>query len=243
MGNAAVKWLGVLSLVLAVSGARAAEVLEEVVVTATKRASSLQDVPISVGVIDGELIDTFDIKDMSDAQNYVPGLQVQQTFGSWAVRIRGLGSGITNLAFDSSVPIYVDDIYCGRGKCMESAFLDMERLEVARGPQGALFGKSTIAGAISAISARPTDEFAARIKVGSELEYGGYTATGYLSGPLGDSLRMRLAAKSSDLDGYTKNIALGKDDGDQEVEAARLGLEWDLGGGRNPLPEIGGGRV
>ena len=79
-------------------------VLEEVVVTATKRASNLQDVPISVGVVTGEFMNAFDVKDMSDVQNFVPGLQVQPTFGSWAVRIRGLGSGITNLAFDSSVP-------------------------------------------------------------------------------------------------------------------------------------------
>ena len=77
------------------------QVLEEVVVTATKRATNLQDVPISVGVVTSEFIDTFDIQDISDAQNFIPGLQVQQTFGSWAVRIRGLGSGITNLAFDS----------------------------------------------------------------------------------------------------------------------------------------------
>jgi len=207
---------------------QAAQVLEEVVVTATKRASNLQDVPISVGVVTGEFIDNFDIKDMSDAQNFIPGLQVQQTFGSWAVRIRGLGSGITNLAFDASVPVYVDDVYCGRGKCMESAFLDMERLEVARGPQGALYGKSTIAGAISAISARPTDEFAAELKLGAELEYGGYQASGYISGPLSDTVRARLAFKTGDLDGYTDNLHLGGEDGDKETNAARLGIEWDV---------------
>lgn len=203
--------------------------LEEVVVTATKRASNLQDVPISVGVVTGEFMDTFDIKDISDAQNFIPGLQVQQTFGSWAVRIRGLGSGITNLAFDSSVPVYVDDVYCGRGKCMESAFLDIERLEVARGPQGALFGKSTIAGAVSAVSAKPTDEFEARLKVGSELEYGGSTVSGYLSGALSDTVRARLAFKMSDLDGYTDNIALGSEDGGQEINATRFSIDWDAG--------------
>lgn len=204
-------------------------VLEEIVVTATKREKSVQDIPISVGVVTGEFINNFDIRDMSDVQNYVPGLQVQQTFGSWAVRIRGLGSGITNLAFDSSVPIYIDDVYCGRGKCMESAFLDIERIEVARGPQGALFGKSTIAGAITAISARPTDEFEAEVRVGAELEYGGYTATGILSGALSDTVRARLAVKSSDLDGYTDNLAIGGEDGDKKVNTARLGLEWDVG--------------
>ncbi|MEZ5597256.1 MAG: TonB-dependent receptor [Pseudomonadales bacterium] len=203
--------------------------LEEIVVTATKRVSNLQDVPISVGVVTGEFIREFNLTDMSDVQNFVPGLQVQQTFGSWAVRVRGLGSGINNLAFDSSVPIYVDDVYCGRGKCMESALLDVERLEVARGPQGALFGKSTVAGAISAISARPTDTFEAELKVGTEFEYGGYTANGYVSGPVSDSLRARLAVKYSDLDGYTKNIFLHREDGDQQIKAARLGVEFDAG--------------
>ncbi len=202
-------------------------VLEEVVVTATKRVSNLQDVPISVGVVTGEFMNAFDIKDMSDVQNFVPGLQVQPTFGSWAVRIRGLGSGITNLAFDSSVPIYIDDMYCGRGKCMESIFMDMERLEVARGPQGALFGKSTIAGAINAISARPTDEFESEFRIGTELENGGFTSSGYISGALSDRLRGRLAVRFDDVDGYTDNIATGDEDGAKLTRAARLGLEFD----------------
>ncbi|SVB87676.1 uncharacterized protein METZ01_LOCUS240530, partial [marine metagenome] len=222
------KSLTIFLAVVVASTLQAAEVLEEVVVTATKRATNLQDVPISVGVVTGEFMETFDIKDMSDVQNFIPGLQVQQTFGSWAVRIRGLGSGITNLAFDSSVPVYVDDVYCGRGKCMESAFLDVERLEVARGPQGALFGKSTIAGAISSISARPTDEFTAEIRLGAEMEDGGYQASGFISGALSDSVRARLAFKTADLDGYTDNIFLGQEDGDKEVNVVRLGIEWDI---------------
>lgn len=217
----------ILPLFAFANGVNAADVLEEIVVTATKRASNVQDVPISVGVVNQEFIDTFAIKDVSDVQNFVPGLQVQQTFGSWAVRIRGLGSGITNLAFDSSVPIYVDDVYCGRGKCMESAFLDLERLEVARGPQGALYGKSTIAGAISTISGKPTSELEGEMRLGAELEYGGYTASGYVSGPLSDTLRARLAVKVSDLDGYTDNLTLGGEDGDQEINAMRLSFEWD----------------
>ena len=223
MTTALVLALGLIST----SAYAASPVLEEIVVTATKRESSLQDVPISVGVVNGEFMQDFDIRDMADIQNFVPGLQVQQTFGSWAVRIRGLGSGITNLAFDSSVPIYIDDVYCGRGKCMEGAFMDMERLEVARGPQGALFGKSTIAGAINAISARPTENFEAQIRLGAELENGGYTANGYLSGALTDTLRARLALRQDDLDGYTENEFLGGEDGDKETTAARLGLEWD----------------
>lgn len=201
--------------------------LEEIVVTATKRAENVQDVPISIGVVTGEFINTFDVKDMTELQNFVPGLQVQATFGSWAVRIRGLGSGITNLAFDSSVPVYIDGMYCGRGKCLESAFLDMERIEVARGPQGALFGKSTIAGAINAISAKPTDVFEGYLKAGYEMENGGYTVNGTVSGPLSDTFRARLAVKHEDLDGFTKNPFVSGDEPEKEASVIRASFAWD----------------
>jgi len=227
-----VEHLVVIALGLFISGpetlAQDSRVIDEITVTATKREESVQDIPVSVGVVTGEFMQTFDVKDMSDLQSFVPGLQVQQTFGSWAVRVRGLGSGITNLAFDSSVPIYIDDVYCGRGKCMESAFLDVERIEVARGPQGALFGKSTIAGAISAITARPTDEFDAGIKFGTETEHGGFTTSAYFSGPLSDSVRARVALKHEDLDGYTDNTWLGTSDGDKEITAMRASFEIDV---------------
>jgi len=205
-----------------------AAALEEVVVTATKRAESLQDVPISVGVLTNEFINTFDISDITDMQNFVPSLQVQETFGSTAVRVRGLGSGITNLAFDSSVPLYIDDVYSGRGNALLAASMDMDRFEVARGPQGALFGKSTIAGAISATTSRPTEEFEAQVRVGTELEYGGYKTSAYVSGPISDNLRGRVAVMKTDLDGWTRNLATKTDDGAEEQEAIRLSLEADL---------------
>ena len=131
--------------------------LEEIVVTATKRTESLEDVPISISVVSGETIEKYQIVDLQDLQSYVPNLTVQRTFGNWAVRIRGLGSGVTNLAFDSSVSVFNDNIYCGRSRCLETAYMDPGRVEVARGPQGALYGKSTIAGALSVYSARPTE--------------------------------------------------------------------------------------
>ena len=175
------------------------------------------------------MMETFSIGDITDIQNFVPGLQVQETFGGTSIRIRGLGSGITNLAFDSSVPIFVDDVYSGRSNSALSAMLDPGRVEVARGPQGALFGKSTTAGAVSVTSARPTDEFEAQIRVGHEFEYGGYTASGYVSGPFSDTVRGRLAIFTNDLDGWTDNLATGKDDGTEETFAARASLEVDLG--------------
>lgn len=203
-------------------------VLEEIIVTATKRSESVQDVPISIGVVTGEQVDDFKINNLQDLQNFVPNLSVQETFGNWSVRIRGLGSGVTNLAFDSSVSIFNDGIYCGRSRCLESAYLDVGRIEVARGPQGALFGKSTIAGALSVFAARPTDEFEGYMQAGYEAEDGGYTAAAMLSGPITDSLRGRFAVNWRDLDGWMNN-PFGIDEEPLETAVgARASLEWDI---------------
>ena len=201
--------------------------LEEVVVTATKRAESLQDVPISVGVVSGEFLNDFRITDLNDFQSYVPGLQIQYTFGSWAVRIRGLGSGITNLAFDSSVPVFNDGVYCGRGKCLESMLLDMERIEVARGPQGALFGKSTMAGAINMISAKPTQVLEGSVKAGYEMVDGGYYVNGYVSGPMSENWGGRLAFRYEDMDGWVNNAYVNFDEPEVKNFAIRGSLLWD----------------
>ncbi|MEQ8858946.1 MAG: TonB-dependent receptor [Pseudomonadales bacterium] len=201
--------------------------LEEVVVTATKRTESLEDVPISVGVVTGALIDDLEIADLNDIQSFVPNLTVQRTFGNWAVRVRGLGSGVTNLAFDSSVSIFNDGVYCGRSRCLEVAFLDPARVEVARGPQGALFGKSTIAGAVSVVSARPTAEFESYVRGGIELEDGGYVTSAMVSGPLGDTVRGRLAGEYKDLDGWMNNPFGIDGEPNTESYAVRGSLEWD----------------
>lgn len=203
-------------------------VLEEIVVTATKRTESLQDVPISVGVVSGQLIEKLDITDLQDIQGFVPNLTVQRTFGNWAVRVRGLGSGVTNLAFDSSVSIFNDGVYCGRSRCLETAFLDPARIEVARGPQGALFGKSTIAGAVNVVSARPTAEFESYVRGGLEFEDGGHTMSAMVSGPLSETVRGRLAAEYKDLDGWMSN-PYGQDDEPATTSyGARGSLEWDI---------------
>ncbi|MEQ8993185.1 MAG: TonB-dependent receptor, partial [Pseudomonadales bacterium] len=220
----------VIALASAAAGSHAASdglMLEEIVVTATKRSESLQDVPISIGVVTGDFIEQFEIEDLRDIQSYVPNLTVQHTFGNWAVRMRGLGSGVTNLAFDSSVSIFNDGVYCGRSRCLETAFLDPDRVEVARGPQGALFGKSTIAGAVSVLSARPTAEFESYVRGGYEFEDGGYIGSAMVSGPLSETVRGRLAAEYKDFDGWMSN-PFGVDDEPQtESYAARASLEWD----------------
>ena len=202
--------------------------LEEIIVTANKRSESLHDVPISIGVIGGKLIEQYDITDLQDLQSFLPNLTVQRTFGNWAVRIRGLGSGVTNLAFDSSVSIFNDGVYCGRSRCLESAYMDVDRIEVARGPQGALFGKSTIAGALSVYAARPQDSLEAYIRGGAELENGGFTVAAMVTGPLADNLRGRIAAEIKDLDGWIDNPAGQNSEPQQKSRVLRGSLEWDI---------------
>ncbi|NJN51585.1 MAG: TonB-dependent receptor [Gammaproteobacteria bacterium] len=203
-------------------------VTEEILVTATKRVERLQDVPISIGVVSGETVDQMLITDLRDLQSFVPNLTVQSTFGNWSVKMRGLGSGVTNLAFDSSVSIFNDGMYCGRSRCLETGFLDVDRVEVARGPQGALFGKSTIAGALTVISAKPTDEFEGYVNVGYEWENDGYLTTAMLSGPLTDTIRGRVVAHFEDTDGFVTNSFVGSDEPDTRRWSGRATLEWDV---------------
>ena len=203
------------------------QVLEEVIVTAQKREQSVMDVPISIGVMTGTTIDKFDISDMTDLQSFMPSLTVQSTFGNYAVRIRGIGSGVTNLAFDSSVTVYNDGVYCGRSKCLESAFLDVDRIEVARGPQGALFGKSTVAGAISMISRKPTDEFEGYVRGNYDIETDTWVANAVVSGPLTDTLRGRIATSYTDTSGWVKNPFVSDDEPDGDNWIARGALSWD----------------
>jgi len=135
----------------------AAPVLEEVLVTATLRTESLQDVPVSVSAIAGEKMQEAGIDKIEDLQAYVPNLSMSETGIGTNIYIRGIGSGI-NPGFEQSVGMYFDGISYGRGQLTRAPFLDLARVEVLRGPQNILYGKNSIAGALSLISARPGQE-------------------------------------------------------------------------------------
>jgi iron complex outermembrane receptor protein len=222
--------LGAAGLLFSVAGLASAgeRVVEEMLVTATKRVERVQDVPISIGVVSGDTIEALRIEDMRDLQNFVPNFTAQSTFGNWVFRVRGVGSGPTNLAFDSSVSIFNDGVYCGRSRCLETALMDAARVEVARGPQGALFGKSTIAGALAVISARPTESFESYVRAGYEAEHSGYFTTAMVSGPLTETLRGRLVGKFEETGGFVDNPYIGGDEPETERWAVRGMLDWDV---------------
>ena len=124
-----------------------AALLEEIVVTAQQRAQSLQDVPVSVAAVTGDKIAASGVVDLMGLSELVPNFSINETGISTTVTIRGISSGI-NPGFEQSVGMYNDGIFYGRDQLARVPMMDMERVEVLRGPQGILFGKNSIAGAV-----------------------------------------------------------------------------------------------
>ena len=147
-----------LALALSPLAVHAQPMLEEVIVTAQKRAESLQDVPISVSAMSGEKINNTGITNLQELTLYIPNVNINQGQAQPNLYIRGVGSG-TNAGFEQSVGMYIDGIYSGRGALAAVPLtMDLERVEVLKGPQGILFGKNTIGGAINITTARPSFE-------------------------------------------------------------------------------------
>jgi len=200
--------------------------LGDIIVTAQKREQRLQDVPVSITALQGRQLEELKITDLRSVQSYVPNLAVLNSGVNPVVYIRGFGSGPNNVAFDQEVSVYLDGIYGGRGAQFSAPFFDLERMEVLRGPQGALFGRNTAAGAISLVSAKPRNRFEGYASVGYDFERKGYDATAVVSGPLSETFGARLALKTTRQDGYIRNLFDGDKDPKIRDELARLTLVW-----------------
>jgi iron complex outermembrane receptor protein len=135
--------------------------LEEIVVTANRREQSLQEVPMSVSAFTGQFFEDTGVRDLAGLDQYTPNLKITPGTSSSAtsIRIRGIGSVGTNVGIDPSVGVFIDGVYQGRAGMSVSDLMDIERVEVLRGPQGTLYGKNTAAGAISVITRTPSTEF------------------------------------------------------------------------------------
>lgn len=219
-------YAGVLTASTLLAGAAQAQMLEEVVVTAQKRTESLQDVPISITAVSGEKMADSGVFKIEDLQLFTPNLSMTETGISTQIYIRGIGTG-NNQAFEQSVGTYVDGVYYGRQQLLRMPFLDLERVEVLRGPQSILFGKNSIAGALNMTTAKPTDEFEGRLS-GNYSPDGDITEfVGVVSGPLTDSLAGRLAVRKYDEDGWMDNTLKGEDEVERDDTAVRGALRWD----------------
>ena len=207
--------------------AQGSPVLEEITVTAAYREQGLQDVPVSISAVSGEMLVEAALQKAEDIQFLVPNFTLTETGIGTNAFIRGIGSGI-NQAFEQSVGTYVDGVHYGRAQQWRSPFLDIERVEVLRGPQSILFGKNSVAGAVNITTAKPTEEFEGRVMLSNEFENHELIVEGMLSGPLSDKVRGRLAVRSRDSEGHMWNATLREDEPNRDDWTARGTLEFDL---------------
>jgi iron complex outermembrane receptor protein len=199
--------------------------LGTITVTARKREETLQDVPIAVTAFSAQKLDDFNVEDLSDLDAQVPNLTVYAARGSSSTitaYIRGVGQADPLWGVDPGVGIYLDDVYIARPQGALLDIFDVERIEVLRGPQGSLYGKNTIGGAIKYVSRALESDFGgnASLTLGSDnqqdLKVG-------LNVPLGESGWVaRFAGANLTRDGYGENIRTGQDVSDKEIVAGRF---------------------
>ncbi len=203
--------------------------IEEILVTATKRVESIQDVPVSVSSVDSELLKKTGMSDLADISMYIPNFEFSSTGILPNLYVRGIGTG-TSHSVEQSVGRFIDEVYIGRGAINMHPLFDVAGVEVLRGPQGTLFGKNTLAGAVIINTAEPTRDFDAgfTLSAGDYSTVGGTVgAEGFLSGPLSSSLSARLAVLYRDKEGYLENLSPGPDGASQQDFNARVKLRWE----------------
>ncbi len=207
------------------SGADDATLVEEIVVTANKRSQSIQDVAGSLSALGAEDLDAKGIKDMYDIQFAVPSLHFGQFLGTGSLAIRGIGE----FARQPGVAVSLDGIYQGRSNSAQLYQLDLERVEVLRGPQGTLYGRNSNGGVVNFISAAPTREVEGMLRVGY-AEYDETKIQAVYSGPIGDRVALRISADRIDRgEGWVENRVPGAQDLMQgEYGNVRLKLAAEL---------------
>jgi iron complex outermembrane receptor protein len=175
-----------------------------IVVQARRQNETLQEVPVTVTAIGGETLQRYNIDQVADITSRVPTLNVQ-VGGSGSggqLSLRGVGSSNISAAFDSAVAFEYDGVVVSTMRMVQAGFFDVEQVDVLRGPQSLFFGKSATAGVLSLRSANPTSDWEVGMRANYEFEEKGYLLSGYISGPLTDTLGIRLAAQFNDIDEF-----------------------------------------
>jgi len=178
----------------------------EIIVTATKREQTLQEIPVAVSVTTAETIERAQIRDLKDLTSVVPSLRISQLQSSANTNfiIRGFGNGANNPGIEPSVGVFVDGVYRSRTAAQIGDLPDVQRIEVLRGPQSTLFGKNASAGVISLITKKPQFKFGGNV----EAAYGNYNAVvvkGVVTGPITDTIAASIAGGINKRDGYIRD--------------------------------------
>jgi iron complex outermembrane receptor protein len=203
-----------------------ASALQEIVVTATRRETNLQDTPLAVTALGGQDLRSEQLTDVQSLASRVPGLQFGQLAVSVNVFIRGVGSDDAGPGGDSRIALYTDGIYQARAAAALVGFYDIDRVEVLRGPQGTLYGRNATGGAINIISKEPTNTLDGYVAQ-TFGNYGEVATEGAIGGGLTDTLSARVAFKTEDHNGYGVNISNGDPVNDLHTRAVRLKLKYE----------------
>jgi len=201
------------------------DVLDEVVVTAQKRVQNIKDVPISIIVASGESLAKQNIGNLESLASQTPNVYVARGTVSDSIYMRGVGSGV-NMGFEQSVATFVDGVYHGRSRYSRGVFVDIERVEVLRGPQSTYFGNNAIGGAFSVVTRKPGKEWEGSASTSYETEGQESITEVAGGGPLSDTLGVRFAAHYSDLGGWLKNLSTGDRNPGITDKFGRITLAW-----------------
>jgi outer membrane receptor protein involved in Fe transport len=204
------------------------EIFEEILVTATKREQTLQEVPVAVSVVSADVMNDAQVLDIKDLQFLVPSLRVSQLQSSANATflIRGFGNGANNAGVEPSVGVFVDGVYRSRSAASLADFPNLERIEVIKGPQSTLFGKNASAGVINVVTAKPDLDGYSGSAAFTYGDYDQIIVKGDVSGPLSDTFGWSLSGNYNQRDGYFTNLETGTDFNELNRYGVRGQLLW-----------------
>ncbi|WP_428821239.1 TonB-dependent receptor [Microbulbifer sp. MCCC 1A16149] len=216
-----------IAVTTALSGTASAAEIEEVVVTAQKRAENLQDVPIAISAFTGDSMKAMGVKNLTDLGKFTPGVEMnndtplQPTYS-----VRGIETGDFTVGSDPAVAVYVDGVYTGRGAGAEVPLADIERVEVLKGPQGTLFGRNATGGAIHIISKKPQADDTTELNL-TAGNYGRQSSDLLVNRQLSDNLYGRFTASTNRRDSFADNLANDFEVGNVDTQTYRASLLWE----------------
>ena len=219
----------VASTALVATPAAAQVVIEEIIVSAQRRDQSLQEVPIAVTAISGDQLEKQAAPDITYLSQSVPNLTLKVSRGTNSTLtafIRGVGQQDPVAGFESGVGIYVDDVYLNRPQAAVLDIYDVERIEVLRGPQGTLYGRNSVGGAVKYVTRRLGDEPSAKVRV-SGGTFGQFDIIGTVETPVSDNVAVGGSVAYLTRDGYGQNITTGAENYDKDVLAFRGSAQFD----------------
>jgi outer membrane receptor protein involved in Fe transport len=202
-----------------------AQVLEEIVVTAQRREQSLQDVPVSLQTFQGDELTRQGFDTLSELTTYAPGLVIKAGSEEQGLILRGAGTQSKNLGIEQGVPTFIDGIHMGRGSQVLNSYMDIQRVEVLKGPQPVFFGQNAAAGALNIETRKPGDAWEGNL-TGEFGNFGKKVVEGAFGGPVTDTFGVRVAAKYYRLEGFMRDFFTGDKFPEREYQTFRITTQW-----------------